>query len=563
MLLSRISTFLAWARNVVPLEKKNVFVVYFFILLAASLDNMNTSAALTLSNDIEKAFNTNSSTASWVLSGYALTLGSFILITGKLADIIGPDNIFLIGLSVIWICSLICACIPHSSVVALIVIRALQGVGASALVPSTVALAANYFTGKLSKYLAPALGGFIIALTGIFGVGVTIGGAFSETSTGYRGFFWFVFAYGLILNIILLFLIIPVDRKDGEDKMELKNIDFVAGFLVIAGVLLIILGLTEGAENWRSPKAYISLIVGFFAFLLSLGFEIIYLKRFQRKNQNKDKSTDWRLQVELLFPPEIIKIPNFLPILIQCGMYYATFTMVIVIGINYFTFIEGNTPIIVAIKVLPLPVGLVFGALAYRTSYYNRVGLKKMLILSSAICLGMCVWFSRIDYKSDNSYWKFGFVSLFLYGYGINMFFNIYFSVVVSNTPLHLQGVVNGIYQTCGQVLLSIGNALVPSILGNLEVATTEQAKQTLFNKFQTIFYVVLAFHAVMFLIMVFLVRNHQKENESDDRIDEEDVLGEEKKQDDDCECHVREADSGTESRNSRTNLSYLDARSV
>lgn len=224
MLLSRISTFLTWARNVVPLEKKNVFVVYFFILLAASLDNMNTSAALTLSNDIEKAFNTNSSTASWVLSGYALTLGSFILITGKLADIIGPDNIFLIGLSVIWICSLICACIPHSSVVALIVIRALQGVGASALVPSTVALAANYFTGKLSKYLAPALGGFIIALTGIFGVGVTIGGAFSETSTGYRGFFWFVFAYGLILNIILLFLIIPVERKDGEDKMELKNI---------------------------------------------------------------------------------------------------------------------------------------------------------------------------------------------------------------------------------------------------------------------------------------------------------------------------------------------------
>ena len=559
--LNRVRTFMVWIRTVVPLQKRNVFVVYFFILLAAALDNMNTSAALTLSKDIEKTFNTNSSTASWALSGYALTLGSFILITGKLADIIGPHNIFLIGLCIIWICSLICACIPHTSIVALIVFRALQGVGASALVPSTVALAANYFTDDLSKYLAPALGGFIIALTGVFGVGVTIGGAFSQTSTGYRGFFWFAFGYGLILNIILLFLIIPVESRNGDKNMKLKNIDFVGGFLVIAGVLLVILGLTEGGENWRSPKAYIPLVVGFFTFLSSLAFEIIYLKRFQRKNRNKSNPSDWRLQVELLFPPEIIKIPNFLPILIQCGFYYATFTMVL-IGIDYYTFIEENSPIIVAIKVLPLPVGLVFGALVYRTSYYNKVGLKNMLTLSSAISLGMCIWFSRIDYKSDHSYWKFGFVSLFLYGYGINMFFNIYFSVVVSNTPLHLQGVVNGIYQTCGQVLLSIGNALVPSILGNLEVATTEQAKQTLFNKFQKIFYVVLAFHAVMFLIMIFLVKNHKKENGSDEGNDEEDLL-EEKKQEDECECHATVGSNKAGSRNSVTNSSYFDAGSV
>lgn len=562
--LNTVSKFILWIRNVVPLEKRNVFVVYFFILLAAALDNMNTSAALTLSKDIERAFNTNSSTASWVLSGYALTLGSFILITGKLADIIGPHNIFLIGLSVIWICSLICACIPHTSIVALIVFRALQGVGASALVPSTVALAANYFTDELSKYLAPALGGFIIALTGVFGVGVTIGGAFSETSTGYRGFFWFVFGYGLILNIILLFLIIPVERKDGVKNMKLKNIDFVGGFLVIAGVLLVILGLTEGGEDWRSPKAYVSLVVGFFTFCSSLGFEIIYLKRFQRKNQNKRNPGDWRLQVELLFPPEIIKIPNFLPILIQCGFYYATFTMVLVIGIDYYTFIEGNTPIIVAIKVLPLPIGLVFGALVYRTSYYNKVGLKNMLTLSSAISLGMSIWFSRINYKSDHSYWKFGFVSLFLYGYGINMFFNIYFSVVVSNTPLHLQGVVNGIYQTCGQVLLSIGNALVPSILGNLEVATTEQAKQTLYNKFQKIFYVVLAFHAVMFLIMIFLVKNHKKKNGNDNGIDEEDVLEEEEEEkENECECHATEDDNKARLKSPVNSPSYFNAGSV
>ena len=530
--LKKFGTFMVWIRNVVPLEKRNVFVVYTLILLATSLDNMNTSAAFTMSNDIEKAFNTDSSTASWVLSGYALTLGSFILITGKLADVIGPHNIFLAGLGIIWICSLICACIPHTSIVALIVFRALKGIGASALVPSTVAIAANYFTGDYAKYLSPALAGFLIALTGVFGVGVTLGGAFSETNVGYRGFFWFVFAYAFVIDLTLLFIIIPVDKTEGHKRMKLKNIDFFGGFLVITGVLLIILGLTEGAENWRSPKAYVPLIVGVFTFLSSLGFETIYLKRFQRKNQNLDKSADWRLQVELLFPPEIIKIPNFLPILIQCGMYYATFSMVMVIGINYYTYIEKESPIIVAMKVLPLPVGMVFGALVYRASYYNRVGLKNMLILSSLLTLGMAIWFSRITYKTSHSYWKYGFISLFIYGYGINMFFNIYYSVVVSNTPLHLQGVVNGIFQTCGQVLLAIGNALVPSILGNLEMITTEEEKQHLFNRFQTIFYVVLGFHGCMVLIMVFMVKSPKKVNGSEEGSEKKNVS--EEKEDED-----------------------------
>lgn len=91
------------------------------------------------------------------------------------------------------------------------------------------------------------------------------------------------------------------------------------------------------------------------------------------------------------------------------------------------------------------------------------------------------------------------------------MFFNIYIGVVVANTPLHLQGVVNGIYQTCSQVLLSIGNALVPSILGDLQRATNEEMKHEFHVKFQSVFYVIMGFHATVFFVMILFVKNPRK----------------------------------------------------
>lgn len=127
-----------------------MFVVYAIILSGTVLDNLSSASALTFSANIQKQFNTDSSTTSWVLSGYALTLGSFIMVSGKISDVIGPHNLYLIGITIFWISALICACIPHTSIVALIVFRAIQGIGASTLIPSTIALTANYFTGPLS-----------------------------------------------------------------------------------------------------------------------------------------------------------------------------------------------------------------------------------------------------------------------------------------------------------------------------------------------------------------------------------------------------------------------------
>ncbi|TID28270.1 hypothetical protein CANINC_002583 [Pichia inconspicua] len=428
-------------RNVVPMEKRNIFLVYFLILLGTALDNFNSAGGMTLAINIQEAYKTSSVITSWVLSAYALTLGAFIMLTGKLADIFGPHNVYIFGLLIMWVCVLVCACLPQTSIIPLIVFRAFQGLGASALIPSSIALAANYFTGPYEKFLGRSIVLLIVAVTG---------------------------------------------------------------------------RLTEGGENWKSSKAIAPLIVGFFTFIASFIYEIFYLKRFQMKHEDKDPSYDWKLEVQLLFPPELIKIPNFVLFLLVCGFHYATYAMIHVAGIEYYSFVEHNSPIIAALKVFPATLRLIFGASTYRLSYYKKIGLRNMFVLSAFMALAGTIWFSRINFQVKNSYWKYNCFALFLYGYGVNIFFNIYMVIVVERTPLHLQGVVSGVYQTCCQVLLSFGNALVPSIVGSIELANSLEEKISLHKKLRTLFYIIIALQAVPAVILTLFLKTPQNGKEKE-----------------------------------------------
>ena len=533
MVFNPIVKAFTWARTVVPEEKRNVFFVFAIILCGTSLDNLSSLTALTLESNIQEKFNVDTATASWVLSGYALTLGSFIMISGKISDVIGPHNLYLIGVGIFWISALICAVLPYDSIVPLIVFRAIQGIGSSTLIPSTIALAANYFSGPLVKHLNSMIVLLILVLTATLGLGVVFGGAFSESSIGYKSFFYFVFAYAVVVHILLLFLIIPIKKTDGHNNLKMKNIDFVAAFLVIVGCLLMILGLTEGGDNWKSPKAIAPLIVGFFTFVSALVYEYLFINQYQTKHANEDKSTNWKLQVDLLFPPEILKIPNFYSFLVIGGTYFATTVMLTSIGVQTYTLIDHEPPIVAAVKAFALSVGLVFGAFVYRDSYYRKVGYKQMFILSSVLSLASIIWFSRTKFDTVNSYWKYNFIPYFMFGYSINIYFNIYMPLVVQSTPLHLQGVVNGIFQTVNQVLLSIGNALVPSITGNLQKAYTFEEKSYIQKKLRTVLYVMIGFHVFILLLMVFVIKdttktvqeNNDEEQTVDEKIEKNDDL--------------------------------------
>ncbi|GME73550.1 unnamed protein product [Ambrosiozyma monospora] len=533
-------------RNLIPIEKGNKWVVFTICLVSLGLDNLNVSGGISSTISIQKAFNTTSTNSTWVISSYALTLGSFILIFGKLADILGPHNIFLFGTCIMSLFSLICAVIDNS-IIALIVFRALQGIGGSTLVPSCVALTAAYFGHDL-ELMKLANKCFLFALTGSFGGGMLIGGAFALTNLGYKSFFYFVFALSFTCSVLLFFLIIPVSK---HDQTRLRDLNYGGVLILVVGLLLIILGLTEGGHNWRQPAAYVTLPVGLLLVLSVFLFETVYIRRYRIKHDNgstidvengpmtiagspltkveskiealpisyseskdietpgdspndSELSTDWRLTMNYLFPPECAKIPNFFIFLLLIIAYYIMLTVNLTGLFQYHQFVEHNSPIIAALKIFSIPVGLFISVVLYKESLVVKLGTKWYMIFCGSLALGSSIWFSRVNFRDPNSFYKYEMVSLAINGFSVNYFFNVFLNSVMASTPMHLQGSVAGIYFTAGEVGISIGDAIFTSVVGELSVAVTLEEKEALHKRMINGLYVSVAACAIVFLVSLF-----------------------------------------------------------
>lgn len=551
MSLAKIKELLLWGRAVVPEKYRSKSFVYVLLLCCMTLDNLNVTGALTTSVSIADQFNASSTTVSWVLSAYALTLGSFIIFFGKLADVIGVHTVFLLGVSTMALFSLITATIENS-VIALIVFRALQGISAAALMPSGYALIANYFHGPA---LGKAIRGLAICMTSSFGIGTVLGGAFTSTNIGYKGFFYFTFAASTLCAIILYFTIIPIEKTEGHKKMKLKNLNFSGVAMIVIGLLLIIFGLTEGGFSWNSPKVYVTIPIGVILLVAAVLFENVYLKNYKKKHQDELSESkyvdsdaykeilgknneenerslnqynseglpkpDWRLNVDLMFPKEMFKLTNFFPLLI--GYFMAYFALIGIMSdlIQYHIYVDNDSSLIAALKVLPVSIGLVTGAVLYNEKLVKLVTVKWFILMTVTVQLGCSIWVSRTDYKIQNSFWIFEFVSQFLWGWGCNWFFMVYFNAIMGEAPLHLQGVVSGVFQTAGQVAVAIASAIVSSILGELVYKEGDpQYKEEQYKKFHNTLYVAIAGNAAFF-ISSFLVKNPKSESQTNNHLND------------------------------------------
>lgn len=520
-------------RNIVPLEKRNKTLAYILVLIATSLDNLNVAGTLTSIFSITESFDAGTTTVSWVFSSYALTLGAFIIIAGKLADVLGPHNVILVGLFFTSLFALISAVIVKQ-IIALIVFRALQGIFSASLIPTAFALTGNYFKGGA---LLRAVTGLAMSLTSVFGVGVILGGAFSVSSEGYKGLYYFTFALGMFLFICLFFLIISIEKTEGHKNLKVKNLDSGGSTFLVIGLLLIILGLTEGGESWHKKSSYIPLVIGVLVLVGVVVFEMWYIQGYKDKinaqisniqgqtthlgetqEEKKEQdgpvcnssiksnseiagSKDWRYNIELLFPREVVRIPNFIQYLLATFLLYINYIAVMTTVIQYSQYVELDSPILAAVKVLPMSLGLTFGASIYREKIAQRIGTKFVIICSPIIILTMDVWLSRLDFRIKNSYWKYQCFSQFFLGYGTNLYFQVYWTDIITGTPLHLQGVVSGILQTSGQIGICFGNTIIAALVGNLSYNRDYQARVELHDKFRKNFY--LAFGASGALVLV------------------------------------------------------------
>ena len=200
----------------------------------------------------------------WVISAYALVFGGFLLLGGRAADLLGRRRIFLVGLAVFTVASLIAGLAWSEA--SLIGARLFQGLGAAIISPAALSMVSTTFREGRERNIAlgvwGAVGGFGAA------AGVLLGGILTETLS----WSWIFF-----VNVpvgVAAFAITPFLLTESRDA-RVKSFDFPGAVLVTAGLSSLVYAITKaGTDGWLATPtvaffaASVLLLVGFVAWEL-------------------------------------------------------------------------------------------------------------------------------------------------------------------------------------------------------------------------------------------------------------------------------------------------------
>jgi EmrB/QacA subfamily drug resistance transporter len=394
-----------------------VCVATFMLLLDVTIVNV----ALP---DIQKDLGSSFEDLQWVVDAYALTLAAFLLTAGSLADRLGRRRIFVAGLAIFSIASLLCGL--SQSPTALNLARALQGVGGAAMFATSLALLAAAFTGRER---GTALGIWGATTGASVAVGPLVGGVLVE-HVSWQSIFYVNLPIGLAAIAVTLRMV-----RESKDP-DPAPVD-VAGLLTFSAALFaLVFALVRGnGEGWGSPLI-VGLLVG--AVVLLIAFVAI----------------EQRLQHPML-DLSLFRKPTFVGVSLAAfalsGSMFAMFLYLTLFMQN----ILGYGPLDAGLRFLPTTI-LSFFAAALSGNLTERVPVRYLLSIGLG-CVGIgLLLMSGLDKDSG---WTALLPGFLLGGLGVGLTNPAIASTAVGVVEPRAAGMASGVNSTFRQVGIATGIA--------------------------------------------------------------------------------------------------------
>ncbi|KAL4074935.1 major facilitator superfamily domain-containing protein [Scleroderma yunnanense] len=225
----------------------------------AMVVNVSNSISVSISLAmIGRDLNIQENQLQWLLSSYALSSGCLLLFFGRLADLYGRKKGFLLGMFTQLVFAIGCGFAPNGII--LDVLRAFQGLGAAAAIPSALGILAHSFPPSRARTIAFATFAAGAPCGGAFGF--IIGGVVTQYSDDHwRGTF-FVAAGLAALTFLGGTISMEADKVDNNTD---RRVDWIGATLVTVGLVLIVFVLGEGeiaSKGWNTPYIIACLILG-------------------------------------------------------------------------------------------------------------------------------------------------------------------------------------------------------------------------------------------------------------------------------------------------------------
>ncbi|WP_238547210.1 DHA2 family efflux MFS transporter permease subunit [Actinoplanes friuliensis] len=208
--------------------------------------------------DIQQDLGFSASGLQWVVSAYTLLFGGFLLLGGRAADLLGRRRLFIIGLLVFGVTSLIAGLAQNPE--QLVIMRAVQGLGGALLSPAAFAILTVTYAKGRERNIAMGVWGGLAGLGGTLGV---IAGGLLVDSLSWR---W-VFLVNVPIAVALAVIVPLFVRESKITSTGTRTFDVAGALLSTAGLLAIVLGVIRAEpEGWASLQV-IALLVGGLAML--------------------------------------------------------------------------------------------------------------------------------------------------------------------------------------------------------------------------------------------------------------------------------------------------------
>ena len=372
----------------------------------------------------------------WVVNAYMLTFGGFLLLGGRLGDLLGHRRMFLVGLVVFTVASLACGLAQNQAL--LIGARAAQGLGGAVVSAVSLSLIMNLFTETGERARAMGVYGFVCAGGG--SIGVLLGGLLTS-ALSWHWIFLVNLPIGVVVYALCLRLIPTAPPAAAGARLD------VAGALsVTASLMLAVYAVVNGNEaGWTSTQSLT--LLGAAAALMVLFLTI-------------EARVESPLMPLGLFRLRNVATANVVGVLWAAAMFAWFFVSAL-----YMQLVLGYSPMEVGLAFLPANLIMAAFSLGLSAKLVMRFGIRGPLATGLFIAaLGLAL-FARAP--ADGSFAVDVLPAMLLLGLGAGVAFNPMLLAAMSDVEPSQSGLASGVVNTA----FMMGGALGLAVLASLAAA--------------------------------------------------------------------------------------------
>jgi MFS family permease len=373
---------------------------------------------------------------SWFIAAYSLTVGTFIMISGRIGDIFGHKRVFAFGYAWLgcWSCFAGFSAYTRNQIF-FDICRAMQGIGPALLMPNALALFGRAYSPGIRKNIVFSIFG-ALAPAG-FVIGATFGSLFAQLVWWPWGF-W---SYGVTAFALgaLALLIIP---KPLSERPDIKPaFDWAGSLCIVAGLVLINIAFNNAPlYGWNKPHVYFMLLMGL---MCIIGFVWVEL----------------RAENPLLPIHAMNSTVGF--VLLLVGVGWGSFGIWVFYTIRFLQHTRNATPLEVSAQFGPAVIaGLVAAGMTGFMLTHTPVSFV-MMISMVAFCVGIVV---ACFQPQQQLYWAQTFVSIVIMPFGMDMSFPAATLILSNHMPPEHQGLAASLVNTVVNYSISIALGVAGSV---------------------------------------------------------------------------------------------------